>query len=167
MIVRLPRLRAVLTACARLGALAGGLLLLVAVGVTSASVARGLMGRPILGDSEVVEMCMGIAVALCLPWGEMRGAHVVVDVFTARLRPRLIAWLDAAMRAVVALVAAVLALQLAIGAHGVWDRERETMFLQIPYWWGYAGAAVGLFLWTACAGFVAVERVADARRVGA
>ncbi len=163
MTATLPRLRAALTEVSRLGALVGGLLLLVAVIVTCASVARGVVGRPILGDSEVVEMCMGIAVALCLPWGEMRGAHVVVDVFTARMRPRAIAWLDAAMRAVVALVAAVLALQLAIGAHGVWDRERETMFLQIPYWWGYAAAACGLALWTVCAAFVAVERIADAR----
>jgi len=123
-----------------------------------------VVGQPILGDSEVVEMSLGVAVALCLPWGEMRGAHVIVDVFTARLPKRGIAGLDAVMRAAVALIAAVLAVQLATGAHGQWDRERETMFLQIPYWWGYALAALGLLLWTVTAGFVAAERFAEARR---
>ena len=157
-------IRARLTRLAELAALAGGGLLMLAVGVTCASVLRGVFGQPILGDSEVVEMSLGVAVALCLPWGEMRGAHVIVDVFTARLPRRGIAGLDAVMRAAVALIAAVLAVQLATGAHGQWDRERETMFLQIPYWWGYALAALGLLLWTVTAGFVAAERFAEARR---
>jgi TRAP-type C4-dicarboxylate transport system permease small subunit len=158
------RLRAALTALAQAGALLGGALLLVAVGVTCASVLRGAFGRPILGDSEVVEISLGVAVALYLPWAEMRGSHVIVDVFTARLPARGIAWLDAAMRAAVALVATVLAVKIADGAYGQWDRERATMFLEIPYWWGYAGAAVGLALWTVTAVFVAVERFQDARR---
>ncbi len=158
------RLRATLTAVARLAALAGGALLLLAIGVTCASVARGLWGRPILGDTEIVEMCLGVAVALCLPWTEMRGSHVVVDVFTARLPPRALSWLDAAMRGCAALVATILALRIADGAYQQWDRERATMFLELPYWWGYAGAALGLALWTATAFFVAAERFADARR---
>ncbi len=160
----MTRLRSVLTAIAQGGALVGGALLLVAVGVTCASVIRGAFGRPILGDSEIVEMCLGIAVALYLPWAEMRGSHVIVDVFTARLPPRGVAWLDAAMRAAVALVATVLAVQITDGAWRQWDRERATMFLELPYWWGYAGAAAGLALWTVTAGFVAVERFQDARR---
>jgi TRAP-type C4-dicarboxylate transport system permease small subunit len=158
------RLRSGLTAIAQAGALLGGALLLAAVGVTCASVLRGAFGRPILGDSEIVEMCLGVAVALFLPWTEMRGSHVIVDVFTARLPARGLAWLDASMRAAVALVATVLAVQIADGAYAQWDRERATMFLELPYWWGYAGAAVGLALWTVTAGFVAVERFQDARR---
>ncbi len=158
------RLRSGLTAIAQAGALLGGVLLLAAVGVTCASVLRGAFGRPILGDSEVVEMCLGVAIALYLPWAEMRGSHVIVDVFTARLPARGIAWLDAAMRACVALVATVLAVKITDGAFAQWDRERATMFLELPYWWGYAGAAVGLALWTVTAAFVAVERFQDARR---
>jgi TRAP-type C4-dicarboxylate transport system permease small subunit len=158
------RLRAVLTAMAQAGALLGGALLLVAVGVTCASVIRGAFGRPILGDSEIVEMSLGVAVALYLPWAEMRGSHVIVDVFTAKLPVRGVAWLDAAMRAAVALVATVLAVQITDGAWRQWDRERATMFLELPYWWGYAGAAAGLALWTVTAAFVAVERFQEARR---
>ncbi len=157
-------LRDALTAVSRAAALAGGMLLLAAVGTTCASVAGGLFGRPILGDSEIVELCLGVAIALALPWAEMRGGHVIVDVFTARMPARGLAWLDALMRAVVALVATVLAVQIADGAYGQWDRERSSMFLELPYWWGYAGAAIGLALWTVTALFVAAERFAEARR---
>jgi TRAP-type C4-dicarboxylate transport system permease small subunit len=160
-----PRARAALERLATLGGLLAGAALLGAVGVTVASVLRSAtQGRPILGDSEVVEMLLGVAVALCLPLAEMRGAHVVVDFFTQRLPARGLAGLDALMRGVAALVVAVLAWRLAIGGFNNWDRERETMFLEIPYWWGYAGAGLGMALWAVAAGFVAVEAMARARR---
>jgi TRAP-type C4-dicarboxylate transport system permease small subunit len=163
--VSLSRLRGALTGAATLAALAGGALLLGAIAVTTASVLRGaVLNRPILGDSEIVEMVLGVAVALCLPLCEMRGAHVMVDFFTRNMPPRALAGLDALVRAVAAAVVAVLAWRLAIGGWNMWDRERETMFLLIPYWWGYAGAAVGMTLWTACAAFVAVEGAAKVRQ---
>lgn len=156
--------RRILTAVSEGAALLGGALLLAAAILTCVSVTRGAFGRPILGDTEIVELCMGVAVALFMPWAEMRGAHVMVDVFTKGLPPRPLAWLDAAMRAAVALVATVLAVKIADGTYAIWERERASMFLELPYWWGYAGAAAGLALWTLTAGFVAVERFAAARR---
>lgn len=161
----LARLRGALEGAATFAALLAGFLLLGAVAVTTASVLRGAaINKPILGDSEIVEMLLGVAVALCLPLAEMRGAHVMVDFFTQKLPARGLAGLDALMRAAAALVVAVLAWRLAVGGYNNWDRERETMFLLIPYWWGYAGAAVGMVLWTICAGFVAVESAAKARQ---
>jgi len=163
--MKMERLRGTLTGAATVFALVAGALLLVAITVTTVSVMRGaLLNRPVLGDSEIVEMTLGVAVALCLPLCEMKGAHVLVDFFTQRLPPRALAGLDALMRAVAAAVIAVLAWRLAVGGYNMWDRERETMFLLIPYWWGYAGAAVGAVLWTICAAFVAVESFAKARR---
>ncbi len=159
----LARLRGALTGVATGAALLAGALLLAAVVVVSASVLRGaILNKPILGDSEIVEMLLGVAVALCLPLCEMRGAHVMVDFFTQKLPARGIAGLDALMRAIAAAVVAVLAWRLAIGGWNMWDRERETMFLLIPYWWGYAGAALGAALWTLCAAFVAVESAVKA-----
>ena len=154
------RLRRGLERLSTLAALIGGGFLLVAVAVTSASVIRGIFGKPILGDSEIVEMCLGVAVALFLPYGEMKGSHVIVDVFTARMPERGLAWLDAFMRGIVALVAAVLALRLLDGTMAQWERERATMFLE-PYWWGYAGASLGMTLWAISAFFVAFEHTRD------
>lgn len=160
----LAGLRRALNRAATLAALLAGMLLLAAVAVTTASVLRGAaLNQPILGDSEIVEMLLGVAVALCLPLCEMRGAHVMVDFFTQRLPARGLAGLDALMRAVAAAVIAVLAWRLMIGGYNMWDRERETMFLLIPYWWGYAAAALGMALWTLCAAFVAAEAAAKAR----
>ena len=160
-----PRLRALLEAITTWAALLAGALLLGAVGVTTASVLRGAMAnKPILGDSEIVEMLLGVAVAFCLPLAEMRGAHVMVDFFTQKLPARGLAGLDALMRGIAAAVVFVLAWRLAIGGFNNWDRERETMFLEIPYWWGYAGAAIGMALWMVCAGFIALESAARVRR---
>ncbi|MGX9963994.1 TRAP transporter small permease [Roseomonas sp. F4] len=160
----LEALRAGFTRLAVGCAILAGFLLLAAVAVTTASVLRGAFGRPILGDSEVVEMLLGVAVALCMPLCEMKGAHVVVDFFTQKLPARGIAGLDAVMRAVAALVVAVLAWRLAIGGYNMWDRERDTMFLQLPFWWGYAAAALGMLAWCLCACFVAIEGLLRPRR---
>jgi len=157
-------LRGALTRLAVGCALVAGMLLLAAVVVTSASVIRGAFGRPILGDSEIVEMLLGVAVVLCMPLCEMKGAHVVVDFFTQKLPQRGLSGLDAVMRVVVAVVVAVLAWRLAIGGYNMWDRERDTMFLQLPFWWGYAGAALGMMAWSLCAIFVAAESLARPRR---
>lgn len=160
-----PRLRAVLEGVTTWAALLAGALLLVAVGVTTASVLRGaIFNKPILGDSEIVEMTLGVAVAFCLPLAEMRGAHVMVDFFTQKLPPRALAGLDALMRSVAAAVVFVLAWRLTIGGYNNWDRERESMFLEIPYWWGYAGAAIGMALWMLSSAFVALESAARVRR---
>ncbi len=159
------RARARLEAISVFAALCAGGLLLVATGVTVASVLRGAMlNKPILGDSEIVEMALGVAVALCIPLAEMRGAHVLVDFFTQKLPTRGIAGLDALMRAIAAAVVFVLAWRLAVGGYNNWDRERETMFLEIPYWWGYAGASLGMALWMVTALFVALESAARLRR---
>ena len=156
--------REALARLATLFALLGGALLLVAVGVTTASVARGAFGRPILGDSEIVELALGVAIVFCMPLCEMKGAHVLVDFFTQKLPRRGIAGLDAVMRAVVALVVAVLAWRLAIGGYNMWDRERESMFLQLPFWWGYAAASIGMLVWSLCATFVAIESMVGKRQ---
>ncbi|UPY36221.1 TRAP transporter small permease subunit [Sediminicoccus sp. KRV36] len=160
-----PRIRAVLEGVTTWAALLAGALLLVAVAVTTGSVLQGaIINKPILGDSEIVEMVLGVAVAFCLPLAEMRGAHVLVDFFTQKLPPRAIAGLDALMRSVAAAVVFVLAWRLAIGGYNNWDRERETMFLEIPFWWGYAGAAIGMALWMVCSAFIALESAARVRR---
>jgi TRAP-type C4-dicarboxylate transport system permease small subunit len=156
--------REALARLATLFALLGGALLLMAVGVTTASVARGAFGRPILGDSEIVELALGVAIVFCMPLCEMKGAHVLVDFFTQKLPRRGIAGLDAVMRAVVALVVAVLAWRLAIGGYNMWDRERESMFLQLPFWWGYAAASIGMLVWSLCAAFVAIESLVGKRQ---
>ncbi|WP_144184998.1 TRAP transporter small permease [Elioraea rosea] len=140
-----------LAAAARGLAIAGGLLLVAAMAVTVASVLRASFGRPILGDTEIVEMLVGVAIAWFMPWCQVRGAHVRLDVFTARAPRAVRTALDAAAGLLVALVVSVLAWRLVQGGLDAHDRARETMFLQIPFWWGYGAAALGMLLWAAAA----------------
>jgi TRAP-type C4-dicarboxylate transport system permease small subunit len=148
---------------ARALAVAGGVLLVAAMAVTVASVLRAAFGRPILGDTEIVEMLVGVAIAWFMPWCQARRAHIRLDVFTARAPAPVRRGLDAAAGLIVALVVSVLAWRLVQGGIDAHDRGRETMFLQLPLWWGYAAAALGMLLWAVLAirqGFSGLRRSA-------
>jgi TRAP-type C4-dicarboxylate transport system permease small subunit len=146
----------VLARAARALAIAGGLLLVAAMAVTVASVIRAAFGRPILGDTEIVEMLVGVAIAWFMPWCQVRGAHIRLEVFTARAPLSVRRRLDATASLLVALVVAVLAWRLIQGGIDAFDRGRETMFLQLPFWWGFGAAAIGMLLWAAAAASQAV-----------
>lgn len=145
-------------------AIGGGVLLVAAMGVTVASVLRAAFGSPILGDTEIVEMLVGVAIAWFMPWAQARRAHVRLDVFTAHAPLRLRRGLDLIAAWLVAAVVALLAWRLIQGGLDAHDRRRETMFLQIPFWWGYGAAALGMLLWAATA---LSQAVAGVRREAA
>ena len=151
--------RLILLRLSEIVAVVGGLVLVAAMLVTVASVTMARFGRPILGDTEIVSLAAGIAIALFLPYCQMRGSHVVVGIFTDRLPARAKATLEAVMAVAVAVVVAVLAWRLMQGGLDAYTRGRASMFLGLPQWWGFAGAAVGLGLWTLTAVFAAAERV--------
>jgi TRAP-type C4-dicarboxylate transport system permease small subunit len=133
---------------ARQAALAGGALLTLAMLTTVASVvSNAVFGKPILGDTEIVEALVGVAVAAFMPWCQVRGANVIVDFFTMRLPARVNDAIDAVAYIVFAVVAAVITWRIIDGAITQYDRERVSMFLKIPYWWSYALASAACLLW--------------------
>jgi TRAP-type C4-dicarboxylate transport system permease small subunit len=115
--------------------------------VLVATVIGGAFGRPILGDSELVELLCGIAVFAFLPYCQLRGANVIVDFFSQPLPPRARHWLDATMGFVFVFVALVLTWRLAEGGVTAWERSRKSMFLQLPDWWGYLVGTIAMLLW--------------------
>jgi TRAP-type C4-dicarboxylate transport system permease small subunit len=143
--------------------LVGGAALLGAMAAMVVTVAGAAFGKPLLGDSEIVELLGGVAVFAFLPYCHLRGANVFVDFFTRPLSPRANAWLDAAMNLVFAAVAMVLAWRLAQGGLGAYERSKNSMFLQLPDWWGYALGTASMLLWIAVCLFVAWESMRQAR----
>lgn len=123
----------------RLFALAGGL---VIVGLTLMSLAsivgRAVFTKPLPGDYELVYLGCAVAVAAFLPFCQMRGGHVLVDFFTANSRPSVRAGLDALGALLMALVAAVLAWRMGIGAADLKVANDQTTILAIPTWWAVA-----------------------------
>jgi len=77
-------------------AAAGGLVLVVITLMSVASIAsRFLTSRGLQGDFELVQLGCAVAVAAFLPWGQMRGSHVMVDFFTEGISQRAKSRLDA------------------------------------------------------------------------
>ena len=128
-------------------ALAGGAALLGALAVLVTTVTGSAFGKPLLGDSELVELLCGIAVFAFLPYCQLRGGNVIVDFFTQPLPKRWQHFLDFVMNVVFTGVAVVLAWRLAAGGITAHERQRLSMFLQLPDWWGYAIGVAAMALW--------------------
>jgi TRAP-type C4-dicarboxylate transport system permease small subunit len=133
-------------ACERV-AVFGGVALLAAMAVLVATVIGGAFGRPLLGDSELVEFFCSVAVFAFLPYCQLRGANVIVDFFSRPLPERARDWLDAVMGIAFTGVAAVLAWRLLEGGLTAYERSKRSMFLQLPEWWGYGIGVAAMALW--------------------
>lgn len=144
-------------------AFVGGAALLATMAVIITSVVGAQFGKPILGDTEIVDQLTGILVFCCLPYCHLHGGNVVVDFFARALPERANRWLDAVMNLVFALVAAVLAWRLMAGGIAAHERDQRSMFLNLPEWIVYAVGSVTSLLWIVVILFVAWE---SARRAG-
>jgi TRAP-type C4-dicarboxylate transport system permease small subunit len=141
-------------------ALFGGVVLSAAAVFVAVAVVSAGFGSPLLGDSEVVELAAGVAVASFMPLCQIRGDHVAITTFTDRAPPGLRRGLDTVAAAFMAVVVLVLTWRLLQGGIDSFNRERMSMFLQLPQWWGFAAAAGPMLLWSVTALFVLVERLA-------
>jgi|FEC22Drversion2_1045045.scaffolds.fasta_scaffold00008_93 hypothetical protein len=136
-------------------ALTGGVLLIVLVILSVISITgRGMAGwidflpfrpGPIPGDFELVSAGCAVAVCTFLPWCQLRRGHVTVDVFITRLPPRGRAVLTLVGNVLMTGAVAIIAWRLQLGLADKMRYGETTMILQMPVWYGYAGAVVGLW----------------------
>lgn len=137
---------------ARAFALAGGAVLVAITGMSAASIAgRTVLGRPLPGDFELVQVGCAAAVAAFLPYCQLRRGNIIVDFFTVRASPRVQATLDALGALLLAAVMALLAWRTAAGMLTVKAAGEVTMIVGFPVWLGYAAIVPSLAL-TALAG---------------
>jgi TRAP-type C4-dicarboxylate transport system permease small subunit len=128
-------------------ALAGAAVALAVGAMTTASVVgRALFRSPIQGDVELTQVGMALAISLCVPWCQLRGANIIVDFFTQRLPARGIRWLDGVGALLLAAMCLLLAWRTGVGAVSVRQAREATMILDLPMWWAYASLAPGLGL---------------------
>lgn len=137
---------------ARVCALAGvGVGLGVALMVVASIAGRAAFSRPVPGDVELTQFGIALCISLALPWAQARGANIIVDFFTQRLRPRAVAVLDGAGALLMAVFYALLSWRTSMGAVAVWQAHEASMILDLPMWWVYAALAPGLALASAIA----------------
>lgn len=150
-------------ACLALGAV-GGVALIGMMATMVYTVVAGQLGAPLLGDSEIVEMLGAVAVFCFLPYCHLRGANIMIDMFTQRLSPRVNDWLDALMNVVFAVVVAVLGWRLVVGGLTAWRQQNRSMFLELPEWWGYSIGAVAMLTWFLVCLLLSAEKISSAGR---
>lgn len=137
---------------AKLCAIAAGLLLTLITLVTCGSLlGRNTIGATLPGDFELTGVVAGAAIALFMPYCQVKRGHIIVDFFTAKLRPGSHALLDRFGALLLALVFAVIAWRTALGGLNSLNTHSETQILGFPEWVTYA-AMVPPFILTSVIG---------------
>lgn len=137
----------VLDLLARAFALAGGAVLVAMTGMSVVSITgRTVLGRPLAGDFELVQVGCAAAVAAFLPYCQLRRGNIIVDFFTVRASPRAQAGLDALGALLLAAVMALLAWRTTAGMLTVKAAGEITMIVGFPVWLGYAAIVPSLAL---------------------
>lgn len=132
---------------ARVCAILAGVLMTVIAVVTCVSLlGRNTVGITLLGDYELTAITAGAAIALFLPWCQLRRGNIIVDFFTARVPARINAALDRFGALMLAGVMILLAWRTAIGCVSSFRSQTTTMMLGFPEWIVYAALVPPLCL---------------------
>jgi TRAP-type C4-dicarboxylate transport system permease small subunit len=134
-------------ALAKLCAIAAGLLLTVITLMTCVSLlGRNTIGATIVGDFELSAAAAGAAVALFLPWCQLRRGNIIVDFFTTRASARTNERLDRLGALLYALVLALMTWRTFLGGLNAWRTQSGTMMIGLPEWIVYAAMVPALAL---------------------
>jgi len=140
-------MRRAMRAAAMAFALTGGAILFLVALVTIVSVSgRWLQSMPVAGDIELVQLGTAAALALFLPYCQLRGGHLIVDIFTARTTTSARRRLDRVAQLVAAGVLALLATRAGAGIADLRAAGETSMVLGLPLWLAYAAMVPSLAL---------------------
>jgi TRAP-type C4-dicarboxylate transport system permease small subunit len=132
---------------AKLCAILAGVLLTVITLMTCVSlIGRNLFGATLAGDFELTGVAAGAAIALFMPWCQVRRGNIIVDFFTAKASGRTNAALDRFGAFLLAATMALLAWRAALGGFSAYDSHSGTMMLGFPEWVVYAAMVPPLAL---------------------
>jgi TRAP-type C4-dicarboxylate transport system permease small subunit len=132
---------------AKLCAIAAGVLLTLITLMTCVSLlGRNTIGATLVGDFELSAAAAGAAVALFLPWCQLRRGNIIVDFFTTRLSARSNDGLDRFGALLFALALALMTWRTVLGGLNAWRTQSGTMMIGFPEWIIYAAMVPPLAL---------------------
>ena len=138
---------------AKLCAVLAGVLLTAITLMTCASlIGRNLLGATLVGDFELTGVVTGAAIALFMPFCQIKRGNIIVDFFTARLSQTSNDRLDRFGALLLGLVFGLLAWRTVLGGLNSYATHSETQILGFPEWTVYA-AMVPPFVLTCVIGF--------------
>ena len=114
--------------------LAGVLLTVITLMTCVSLIGRNTTGWTIVGDFELSGSAAGAAIALFMPWCQLRRGNIIVDFFTARASERTQARLDRLGALLLALCMGLLAWRTGIGGLAAWRNGSGSMMLGFPEW---------------------------------
>ena len=131
--------RMTLEKLARVCAVLAGVLLTVITLMTCVSlIGRNTTGWTLVGDFELSGSAAGAAIALFMPWCQVRRGNIMVDFFTARASAATRAQLDRFGALLLALVMALMTWRTGVGGLNAWNSQSGSMMLGFPEWIVYA-----------------------------
>lgn len=153
-----------LIALCRWFAAIGGLVLLAMMLMTVVSVTRRtVLGAPIPGDFELVELASAVSVFCFLPWCQITGGNVLVDFFTMKSGPRVNHLLEALGDLVYLLIGALILWRMIPGALEFREYNEQTMVLRIPIWWSFTVILPAVALLIVTTAFTLLGHLREAR----
>jgi TRAP-type C4-dicarboxylate transport system permease small subunit len=143
----------ILELLAKLCAVLAGVLLTGITLMTCASlIGRNTTGATLVGDFELTGVAAGAAIALFLPWCQLSRGNIIVDFFTASLKPATNERLDRIGAFILAASLLLLAWRTTLGGINAYSTRSGTMMLGFPEWIVYAFMVPPIVL-TAVIGF--------------
>jgi len=128
-----------LASLAKFCAIMAGLLLIFITLMTCISVVgRDLIGKTIVGDFELSGAAAGAAIALFMPWCQVKRGNIVVDFFTTKASPAAQDAMDRIGTLLLAAVMALMAWRTSVGGLNSFSTHSETQILGFPEWVIYA-----------------------------
>jgi TRAP-type C4-dicarboxylate transport system permease small subunit len=138
------------------------------IGVMSAVsiIGRSVLGRPIIGDFELVEIGTAIAGSLFLSYCQATYGNIAVDFFTQKVSDRTRDVLDRFGSLLMAVMYFAVGWRTFVGVLDIYRSGETSMLMSVPTWIGYAGMLPGVFSAGVVAlaqsfGVVVVECTAD------
>ncbi|AEF54087.1 hypothetical protein Mar181_1038 [Marinomonas posidonica IVIA-Po-181] len=136
---------------ANIFALTGGFMMLMLAIVTVASIiGRSTIGQSIVGDYEITEMGLGMAIFLFLPKCYQQRGHVVVDLFTAHCQPSTLRVLAIISDLVFTAVSFTFAYRMTLSGFEAKEYLEQSMLLALPTWWTFTVGVICMLLCGIC-----------------
>ena len=137
----------ILQSLARLCAIAAGVLMTGITLLTCVSlIGRNTTGWTIVGDFELSASAAGAAVALFMPWCQVRRGNIIVDFFTTGASARSQDRMDRFGALLMAITMLLMAWRSTVGGLSAWKAQSGSMMLGFPEWIVYCGIVPPLAL---------------------
>lgn len=143
--------------------LGGALLVLIALMNAWSVISLAVLGFPVPGDFEMVQMGVAVAAFSFLPYCQLKGANVTADIFTAAASPATVAAFELLAAVVAAFFSVILLWKMSDGMISYLRYNEVTTILNIPIWTAYPPILVSLALLVLAAAVTLHKAVAEMR----